>query len=63
MKDGEEIRCDGKVLIKKVASKNNPNFYMYYVFRLVDGVEVASKNGPWDYLANARRDADRLGNL
>ena len=47
MKNSVEIRPNGVKITKKTV-----NSTMYFV--------EGSRNGPWDYLANARRDADNL---
>jgi len=47
MKNGKETRPNGVVITKKFFEDG---FYMYYV--------AGSRSGPWDYLRNARRDAD-----
>lgn len=49
MKNGIETRKNG-VIIRKKTNKET-GFSMYYV--------EGSRNGPWDYLANARDDADQ----
>ncbi|MCJ8292895.1 MAG: hypothetical protein MJK15_00680 [Colwellia sp.] len=46
MKNGIEIRKHGLKITKKIHNK----FPMYQV--------AGSRNGPWDYLHNARKDAD-----
>lgn len=48
MKNGIEIRPNGVKITKKTCNE----YPMYFV--------EGSVNGPWDYLANARRDADEL---
>lgn len=51
MKNGIEIRPNG-VKIVKIQGNSIPQYF-------VEG----SKNGPWDYLANARNDADAFGHV
>ena len=52
MKNGIEVRKNGnRVEIRDI--------YGYNVYKKQpDGSFVLSKNGPWDYLRNARLDAD-----
>jgi hypothetical protein len=47
MKNGKEIRANGVVITKTQRDGSVPQYH-------VEG----SKNGPWDYLQNARDDAD-----
>lgn len=50
MKNGQETRPNGSKIIRCKG--------LYFVIHHVDGIFKASKNGPWDYLHNARKDAD-----
>jgi len=52
MKNGREVRPNGSI-ITKVLMKSG--IYLYYVQNIN---YKPSKNGPWDYLRNARKDAD-----
>lgn len=53
MKNNIEVRPNGSTIEKKRGNR----IEMYYV-KAKDG--APSLNGPWDYLANARQDADSL---
>ncbi len=53
MKNGIETRKNGVIIRKKEGrSFKETGICLYHV--------EGSRNGPWDYLANARGDADRL---
>ncbi len=54
MKNGIEIRPNGIKIVKRVTISHYPsnNINQYHV--------EGSKNGPWDYLLNARKDADSM---
>lgn len=60
MKDGIEYRRKGNARITTRTVDWWPTYKFYAVEFMVDGAWELSANGPWDYLANARRDADRL---
>ena len=51
MKNGIEIRSNGNTIKKKNE--------MYYVYILINKTLVLSRDGPWDYLRNARGSADK----
>jgi len=55
MKNGREVRPNGNCITKV---KTKRGVVQYYV-ETKNG--DPSKNGPWDYLYNARKDADSLG--
>lgn len=46
---GKEVRSNGILIVKKEREGSIPQYHVQ-----------GSPNGPWDYLRNARRDADQL---
>lgn len=56
MKNGIETRDNGNQIYKDICKSG---FVLYHVYlKAPCGSYVASKNGPWDYLNNARKAAD-----
>lgn len=54
--NGSEVRPNGNEIRRKLCLGGD--FSMYFVWvKTPDGL-VPSKNGTWDYLRNARKDAD-----
>lgn len=55
MKNGTEVRKNGS----KITKRSSGNSVSYYVEKVDENDKlVPSLNGPWDYLGNARSDAD-----
>lgn len=58
MKNGTEVLKNGSRITKRTSGKH----VSYHVEKLNDaGILVPSRNGPWDYLGNARSGAKGWG--
>jgi hypothetical protein len=58
LKNGTEMRAGGTARITTRILPEWPKYVSYQVEFFRDGEWVKSKNGQWDYLNNARSDAD-----
>ncbi|UGC98043.1 hypothetical protein [Oceanospirillum phage vB_OsaM_PD0307] len=58
MKNAIEHRLNGALIVKTRRPLSVPQYHVFKRGHGGEGELVPSPNGPWDYLDNARKDAD-----